>query len=926
MPALEDYCIFDLSRDNQDDGAEVDMNNLDTTIQDPSWIEAMQEELLEFKLPEVWTLVDLPNGKRAIGTKWVFRNKKDERGIVIRNKARLVAQGYTQEEGIDYDEVFSHIARFEAIRLFLAYASFKDFVVYQMDVKSAFLYGKIEEEVYVCQPPGFEDPDFPDRVYKVEKALRQKGDILLVQVYVDDIIFGSTNKKLCIAFEKLMHEKFQMSSKGELTFFLGLQVQLKKDGIFISQDTYVGEILKKFRFTEVKTASTPTETQKPLLKDEDSEEVDVHMYRSMIGSLMYLTSSRPDIMFAMCACTRYQVNLKVSHLHTIKRIFRYLKDQPKLGLWYQKDSPFDLVAYTDSDYDGANLDRKSTTGEAEYVAASSCCGQVLWIQNQLLDYGYNFMHTKIFIDNNRLHEIEVEIHMVKIHTDKNVADLLTKAFDFGKGATTATGLEAEQDSGNIDKTQSKATLNEPSSSGTSSGLIGLKRYIRGCSSRRVKSSEDEGLGEEDASKQGSIANIDANEDIYLVNVQTNEDMFGVNDLDGDDVIVKSVDVVKTNEETRSVVEEVTTVTIPVTLAELKSAKPKATTITTTPTLTTTTAATKITAISTRPRAKGIIINEQEQAPTPTVSSQQPSQVKVQDKGKGKMVKPEPVKKMSKKELLRLDEELAFKLQAEEEEEGMKGCRERYQQVEEANIAWDGSKRVEEKRNKPPIRAQQRSIMCTYLKNIEGWKPKSLNLKNMEGKKPKYLKNKSFNSIQKMFDRALKRVNTLVNFKTDLVEGSSKRAGDVLEQESLKKQKVDDEKETAELKILMEVIPDEEEVALYAIPLAIKSLSIVDRKIHKEGKKSYYQIIMADGSSKMYLVFSHMLKKFNREDLETLYKLVKAKYGSTRPVEDLDLVLYGDLKTMFEPHVEDNVWKNQSNYRVLDWKLYDSGGI
>ncbi|GJT22776.1 putative ribonuclease H-like domain-containing protein [Tanacetum coccineum] len=199
-----------------------------------------------------------------------------------------------------------------------------------MDVKSAFLYGKIEEELYVCQPPGFEDPDFPDRVYKVEKALyglhqapsawyetlstylldnkfqrgkidktlfikRYKGDILLVQVYVDDIIFGSTKNELCSAFEKLMHEKFQMSSMGELTLFLGLQVEQKKDGIFISQDKYVVEILKKFRFTEVKTARTPIETQKPLLKDENGEEVDVHMYSSMIGSLMYLTSSRPDI-------------------------------------------------------------------------------------------------------------------------------------------------------------------------------------------------------------------------------------------------------------------------------------------------------------------------------------------------------------------------------------------------------------------------------------------------------------------------------------------------------------------------------------------------------------------------------------------------------------------------------------------------------
>ncbi|GJW04663.1 putative ribonuclease H-like domain-containing protein [Tanacetum coccineum] len=389
MPALEDYSIFDFRRDNED-----------------------------------------------------IVNKKDEMGIVIRNKARLAAQGYTQEEGIDYDEVFAHVARIEAIRLFLAYASFKDFVVYQMDVKSAFLYGKIEEEVYVCQPPVFEDLYFPDRVYKVEKALYElhqahrawyetlslilldkkkqngffkreftkllfikqlhKGDIFTVQVYVDDIIFGSTKKELCNAFEKLMHEKFQMSSMGELTFFLGLQVQQKKDGIFISQDKYVVEILKKFRFTEVKTASTPMETQKPLLKDEDGEEVDVHMYRSMIGSLMYLTSLRPDIMFAVCACARYQVNPKVSHLYAMKRIFRYLKGQPKLGLWYLKDSPFDLVAYTDSDYARASLDRESTTKgcqflgcrliswqckkqtvvanstiKVEYVAASSCCRQVL---------------------------------------------------------------------------------------------------------------------------------------------------------------------------------------------------------------------------------------------------------------------------------------------------------------------------------------------------------------------------------------------------------------------------------------------------------------------------------------------------------------------------------------------------------------------
>ncbi|GKC34921.1 putative ribonuclease H-like domain-containing protein [Tanacetum coccineum] len=441
MPALEDIIYSD---NDEDVGAEADMNNLDafmpispiptTRIHKDHPVEQIIRDLnstpqtkrmtnnleehglfssvqqrrnhkdfqnclfacfLSQEEPKK-TLVDLPNGKRPIGTKWVFRNKKDEKGIIIKNKARLVAQGYTQEERIDYDEVFAPISRIEAIRLFLAYASFKDFVVYQMDVKSAFLYGKIEEEAYVYQTPRFEDPDFPDKIYKVEKALyglhqapragyetlstymldngfqrgkinktlfirRDKGDILLVQVYVDDIIFGSTKKSLCTEFEKMMHKKFQMSSMGELTFFLGLQVKQKEDGIFISQDKYVTEILKKFGFTDVKTASTPMETQKPLLKDEDGEEVDVHLYRSMIGSLMYLTSSRPDIMFVVCACARYQVNPKVSHLYAVKRIFRYLKGQPKLGLWYPKDSPFDLVAYTDSDYAGASLDKKSTT-------------------------------------------------------------------------------------------------------------------------------------------------------------------------------------------------------------------------------------------------------------------------------------------------------------------------------------------------------------------------------------------------------------------------------------------------------------------------------------------------------------------------------------------------------------------------------------
>ncbi|GKE28464.1 putative ribonuclease H-like domain-containing protein [Tanacetum coccineum] len=253
------------------------------------------------------------------------RNKKDERGIVVRNKARLVAQGYTQEEGIDYDEVFAPVARIEAIRLFLAYASFMGFIVYEMDVKSAFLYGTIKEEVYVCQPPGFEDPQFPDKVYKVEKALyglhqahRAWYKTLSTYLLENRLRRGIIDKTL-----------FIKKDKGDI---LLLQVMQRDDGIFISQDKYVADILKKFDFVTIKIASTLIETHKALLKDEEAEDVNVHLYRSIIGSIMYLTASRPNIMFAVCACARFQVTPKVSHLHAVKRIFRYLRGQPKLGL------------------------------------------------------------------------------------------------------------------------------------------------------------------------------------------------------------------------------------------------------------------------------------------------------------------------------------------------------------------------------------------------------------------------------------------------------------------------------------------------------------------------------------------------------------------------------------------------------------------
>ncbi|GJR01935.1 putative ribonuclease H-like domain-containing protein [Tanacetum coccineum] len=431
MPALEDASdtlpndgIFNGAYDDEDVGAVADFNNMDNTIAvSPTPTLKIHKDhpkgqILGDPTSTVQTRGEIQKAYSAqqalaIGTKWVFRNKRDERSIVVKNKVRLVAQGHRQEEGIDYDEVFASVARIEEIRLFLAFASYKGFLVYQMDVKSAFLYDTIEEEVYVYQPLGFVDPAHPNKVYKVVKALyglhqaprawyetlssfllengfrrctidktlfikKNKSDIMLVQVYVDNIIFGSTKKSMCTEFE---------------------EVKQQPNGIFISQDKYVAYILKKFNFCFIKTATTPIESNKPLVKDEYGVEVDVHKYRSMIGSLMYLTASRPDIMFAVCACARFQVTPKASHLHAVKRIFRYLKHQPKLGLWYPRDLPFDLEAFSDSDYAGASLDRKSTTGgcqflgrrliswqckkqtivansttEAEYVAAAHCYG------------------------------------------------------------------------------------------------------------------------------------------------------------------------------------------------------------------------------------------------------------------------------------------------------------------------------------------------------------------------------------------------------------------------------------------------------------------------------------------------------------------------------------------------------------------------
>ncbi|KAJ1686716.1 hypothetical protein LUZ63_018106 [Rhynchospora breviuscula] len=464
---------------------------------DPNWIVAMQEELNQFERNQVWELVPLPSGKQVIGTKWVYRNKLDEIGNVVRNKVRLVAQGFKQQEGIDFEETFAPVARLESIRMLLAYAANKGFTLFQMDVKSAFLNGWIDEEVYVQQPPGFVDHFNPDYVFKLHKALyglkqaprawygrlctflldngfaRGKMDttlftkkrddhLLLVQIYVDDIIFGSTNATLAQEFSSLMSSEFEMSMMGELNFFLGLQIKQLQDGIFISQIKYAKELIKKFGVEDSKSLDTPMGKSANIDADEKGKPMDITLYRGIIGSLLYLTASRPDIMYAVCLCARYQANPKDSHHKTVKRNLRYVKGTQSLGLWYGKQTDLDLVGYTDADFAGDRMDRKSTSGtcqflggslvswssrkqtsvalstaEAEYVAAGSCCTQLLWMMQTLRDYELKFQKVPILCDNtsailisknpvlhSRTKHIEIRHHFIRDHVEKGDVELV----------------------------------------------------------------------------------------------------------------------------------------------------------------------------------------------------------------------------------------------------------------------------------------------------------------------------------------------------------------------------------------------------------------------------------------------------------------------------------------------------------------------
>ncbi|GJY43690.1 retrovirus-related pol polyprotein from transposon TNT 1-94 [Tanacetum coccineum] len=396
-----------------------------------------------------------------IALKWIYKVKLDEYGDVLKNKARLVAKGYRQEEGIDFEESFAPVARIEAIRIFIANAASKNMTIYQMDVKTTFLNGELKEEVYVSQPEGFVDPDHPTHVYRLKKALyglkqaprawydtlsrflldnkfskgavdpilftRKTGKhILLVQIYVDDIIFASTDPKACEIFSYEMSSKFQMSMMGQMSFFLGLQVSQNPGGIFINQSKFALEILKKFGMDSCDPVDTPMVDRLKLDEDPLGIPVDQTRFRSMVGSLMYLTVSRPDLVFALCMCARYQASPTKKHLEALKRVFRYFRGTINWGLWYPKDTAMALTAYADADHAVSWSSKKQksaviSTTEAEYIAMSGCCAQILWMRSQLTDYG--FVLTKIPLE--QVEKGVVELYFVTM--DYQLADILTKA-------------------------------------------------------------------------------------------------------------------------------------------------------------------------------------------------------------------------------------------------------------------------------------------------------------------------------------------------------------------------------------------------------------------------------------------------------------------------------------------------------------------
>ncbi|GKA89567.1 putative ribonuclease H-like domain-containing protein [Tanacetum coccineum] len=813
---LQDTGIFGGAYDDEYVGVEDDLSNLETnmsispiptTIIHKDHPKAQIIREVDSAMEPKKTLVDLPHGKKAIGTKWVFRNKRDQRGIVVRNKARLVAQGYRQEEGVDYDEVFAPIARIEAIRLFLAFASFMGFTVYQIDVKSTFLYGTIEEEVYVNQPPGFVDPEFPNRVYKVEKALyglhqaprawyetlstyllenrfrrgtidktlfikKIKNDILLVQVYVDDIIFGSTNESLSTEFEQLMYKRFQMSSIGELTFFLGLQVEQRKYGIFLSQ--------------------------------------------------------------------------------------------PTLGLWYPKDSPMDLIAYSDSYYAGASIDRKSTIGGCHFLGcrmeraattasslegAGQCHIQYALIENPTIYVSFikQFWRTATArtsatreveltatIDGQEKTIIEAFLRRHLKLEDNGGVNTLPNSEIFEQLTLMRKLLPCPHDIPlqsvhSLGRDEGSLSLHELTvlCTNLSNKVKKLEQTVKTSQSRRrtrVVLSDEEEVSE-DPSKQGRslIETLDLDAEISLV---------PPHDAEIQEKISDDTEVLLEEEETTELIEE------PIDLVEDQGSGEKGEQEVTTVDTALNTASVPI---STRTNYGGFMWGAS--ANNLSVKS----------------------KKQLEQERLSHEEDIRLQEQIDEEE--------RKRIARDFEIA----KQLQEEYDKA---GKKEAIAEVVTAHVIDWNDPSV-------KRMKDFKGMSYDDIRPIFEKVWDQVHSFVPMDSEEEVQRLKRAGQDVEAKPAKRQRT---KEVSE---------------------SVQEQTDEEPKIDELSQEQLNQ-----------MVFEDMLKNFDRDDLVKLWSLVQERYNSSGLTEDKEIELWVELKMLFEPDAENLLELQKYMHDPLKWWLYD----
>lgn len=508
---IDDYCGDDQAL--QVVTAFGDPVNYEEVVGYSEWREAMKAEIDSIERNQTWELSTLPEGKKTIGVKWIFKTKYNENGEIDKFKARLVAKGYAQRFGVDYNEVYAPVARWDTVRMIIATAAHKNWTIYQLDVKSAFLHGELHETVYVDQPQGFTKEGSEGMVYKLRKALYglrqaprawfskiesyfiregfkkcdmehtlfvktgEQGHILIVSLYVDDLIFTGNCESLILEFKESMKKNFDMTDLGKMSYFLGVEVLQRAEGIYICQRKFAREVLERFEMGTSNGVRIPIAPGVKLSKKGGGAALDTTLYKQMIGSLMYLTVTRPDLSFVVGLASRYMEAPTEAHFQVVKRVLRYVKDTVELGILYKREGKSSLQAYTDSDYAGDLDDRKSTSGfvfliaggavswcskkqpivalsttEAEYIAAVSCATQAIWLTRVLGEIGEEDEdcilikcdnNSAIQLSKNPVHHgrskhIEVRFHYLReltkegkvklIHcgTQDQVADIMTK--------------------------------------------------------------------------------------------------------------------------------------------------------------------------------------------------------------------------------------------------------------------------------------------------------------------------------------------------------------------------------------------------------------------------------------------------------------------------------------------------------------------